>query len=200
MPRTVDVVAGLTAVVLAGGLGMYQYERASANRRVETAASEVRRFQRLISLRAAAREGTVNARGFPVTVDPAWFAGDPPRNPLLSPDRPWVELAPAEHAHLLHPEVRIAVDRTMAAFWYNPYQGVVRARVPTQISDRAALDLYNRLNDTELDSIFYVGPTGPAAALTDSSAEPAPEPDDGELEPDELDPTRPASTDGTPKD
>jgi hypothetical protein len=48
----------------------------------------------------------------------------------------------------------MAFDRSIAAFWYNPANGVVRARVPVTISDQRATELYNRINGVFLTSIF----------------------------------------------
>lgn len=72
----------------------------------------------------------------------------------MTPDRPWLEVAPAADADLLHPRVRVTIDEGLAAFWYNPFQGVVRARVPVLVSDTDATALYNRVNGTSLSSIF----------------------------------------------
>jgi hypothetical protein len=49
-------------------------------------------------------------------------------------------------------------------FWYNPYQGVIRTRVPPAISDQRSLDLYNRLNRCNLSSIFPTERDSPAPA------------------------------------
>jgi hypothetical protein len=74
-------------------------------------------------------------------------------------------------------------------FWYNPYQGVIRTRVPAMISDQRSLDLYNRLNRCTLQSIFPTeadSPTPPesGAAPTDkSSADDESNPDDEVVKP-----------------
>ena len=69
-----------------------------------------------------------------------------------------VEVAGEADAHLLHPRVRMTVDEEMAGFWYNPYQGIVRARVPVLVSDKDATELYNRLNNASLTSLLEVEP------------------------------------------
>jgi hypothetical protein len=66
-----------------------------------------------------------------------------------------VEVASEEEAGLVHPTVRIALDEKSAAFWYNPYQGVVRARVPVEMTDEAATALYNTINRTNIASIHW---------------------------------------------
>lgn len=155
MRRFVDACAGLVTLAFVGGLGWIQLGKMSDARDIAQVSDEVRRFELEIKLRAAAPDGArLTGRGWPQTVDPAWFKGDPPRNTLLSSDRPWVEVASAEQSHLLHPPVRIGTTSDIAGFWYNPYQGVLRARVPFTVSDEEAIRLYNRLNGTELASIF----------------------------------------------
>jgi hypothetical protein len=87
-------------------------------------------------------------------VDPNWFERNPPRNPLISAECPWVEVASIDQAGLQDPPIRMAIDGTLAGFWYNPYLGILRARVPVMVSDQDAVDMYNRINATRLSSIF----------------------------------------------
>jgi hypothetical protein len=169
MRQLVNIVAALTALLLAGGLIALKTRQYQGELEMERVGAEVRRFQQHIGLRSATKDVELNSRGFPTTIDPAWFEGDPPRNGLLSGDRPWVEVAPTDDAELTDPRIRIAVTPSLASFWYNPYQGVVRARVPCAINDRKALELYNRVNGTDLDSIF--GHAAPVAAAAKPSAD-----------------------------
>ncbi len=133
---------------------MYQRAQEKQDAEIDRAATEVRRFELEIKYRAASRLGELNARGWPVTVDPTWFDGEAPRNNLLSPEHPWVEVATIEQAELQHPPVRMAVTNELAGLWYNPFQGIVRARVPVMVSDNQAVKIYNRINDCALASIF----------------------------------------------
>jgi hypothetical protein len=85
---------------------------------------------------------------------------DPPRNHLLTGDRPWVELAPVEDADRDHPADPVAFDldgHKSASFWYNPYRGVVRARVAPQINEQETLALYNRVNGVFLATLAPEG-------------------------------------------
>lgn len=152
--RTVDVVAVLAGVGFAAWLGDWWLTRLADEQKKQSVAANVRRFEQVLSLHAASNEGATNQRGWPVTVDPTWFESNPPRNELVSPDRPWVEVATEEESDLRDPMVRMTIDGRHASFWYNPYQGVVRARVPMMINDQAALSLYNRINRTNLSSIY----------------------------------------------
>lgn len=144
-------------VVLALGSGLLLFERARRDREatIHRVTADARRLELELKYRAASKSVELNPRGWPVTVDPKWFDSDPPINALLSPHRPWVEVASPDEAGLLHPRVRMAVDESYAAFWYNPYQGVVRARVPVMVSDEQATELYNRVNAATIHSIFF---------------------------------------------
>jgi hypothetical protein len=144
-------------IVLALGSGLLLFDRARRDREatIHRVAADARRLELELKYRAASKSVELNPRGWPVTVDPKWFDADPPVNALLSPHRPWVEVASPDEAGLLHPHVRMAVDESYAAFWYNPYQGVVRARVPVMVNDDQATEIYNRVNATAISSIFF---------------------------------------------
>ncbi|MFN0131875.1 MAG: hypothetical protein ACKVW3_04990 [Phycisphaerales bacterium] len=152
--RTVDVVAVLAGVGFFAWIGDWWLGRLAEEQVRQRVSTSVRKFEQVLSLHAASNEGPTNQRGWPVTVDPTWFETDPPRNGLVTPDRPWVEIATEDEADLRDPPIRMTIDPRHASFWYNPYQGVVRARVPVMINDKQALALYNRVNRTNLDSIY----------------------------------------------
>src|SRR5262249_12261162 len=91
-----------------------------------------------------------------------------------------VEVATPAEASLQDPAVRLTLDAHVASFWYNPYQGIVRARVPVLISDEKALDLYNTINGTHLATIYGVAPDEPAKSdKTPPPAAPPPAPEGG---------------------
>ncbi len=89
---------------------------------------------------------------YPPQVMPAWFKDGQPSNPLLVGDRPWINIAPADD-YSKHPPDPLVDDLRQAAFWYNPNNGIVRARVPRQVSDRLTLALYNDANFTGLTTL-----------------------------------------------
>lgn len=153
-----DIIALLLLVVLVGGGAWYVRETRRRDAAVQAVAGDVRRIELEVKFRAATNGAELNARGWPLTVDPAWFAENPPLNQLLPADHPWLEVAGAEDASLTHPEARMAVDPSVAAFWYNPAQGIVRARVPVMLSDADATVLYNTVNGTNLPSMFWIEP------------------------------------------
>jgi hypothetical protein len=174
-----DVVAAIGLLGLVGGTLYLQRERREEDALFQHVQTDVRRMELEIKYRAATKTTELNARGWPVTIDPSWFKDKPPVNTLLNDDRPWVEVAGTAQAELMHPPVRMAVDKSLAAFWYNPYQGVVRARVPVMVSDDKATELYNRINGVGMPSIFVREsvadrPKSAEPAATDPAAPAAP--------------------------
>ena len=182
--RDMALVIGLAAVGL--GATSVQQEERSRDALVQTAIDQKRRIEQVVGYRAAAKSGDLNPRGWPVTIDPSWFDDAPPINPLLDADRPWIEIASAADAGLLNPPIRVAIDPTMAMFWYNPYQGVVRARVPVMVNDEIATQTYNQVNGATLGSIFDhetpIEPPKPRADAAPGASPPSAEaPDDRPL-------------------
>lgn len=169
----------LLGVLIAGGV-YYLREQRRGDARVQQVASDVRRLELEIKFRAATKGAELNNRGWPVSVEPGWFAQRPPENPLLPADHPWVEIAGKDEESLMHPPGRMAADQHDAAFWYNPAQGVVRARVPVMINDSDATALYNRVNATDLPSIFWTEPRRAVASTStkkDAKSAPASPPE-----------------------
>lgn len=151
------VLAILIGVMLAGIYGGYSWLRESEGERdasVRRAAGAVEQIEREIRIRAATGGVEVNGRGWPKMIDVGWWRGNPPQNPLVPGDRPWLEIAGEDEGDLEHPPVRQSVRRAQAAFWYNPATGRVRARVGPAVSDRVALELYNRVNGTQVAELF----------------------------------------------
>lgn len=152
-----DAVVALMLLALLAGVVWYNKQDNVQQKDRETARSECRRFQQQIALQSALARGDRNERGYPETIDPAWFQGVNPNNPLVNPVNPWVQVAGPEHKYLLHPPDPVCATKSIAKFWYNPYMGVVRARVPSGFSDAASLELYNFINDCQLTELFPDG-------------------------------------------
>jgi hypothetical protein len=153
LQRIVDIVAITAATAIVGVLGWHAYSRFDHQREIKHIPVELRRFEQVLAFQSASGQTQINTRGWPVTIEPQWFNGDPPRNNVVSQDRPWLEIATPEQADLSDPVIRMTIDRSLAAFWYNPYRGIVRARVPMQIRDDRSLAMYNSVNGTSLASI-----------------------------------------------
>ncbi len=180
---------------LLGGAWLLQKSEAYEEAALMRVHSAVNQIKRELRLRAAMGQTEINGRGWPISVDPDWF-DSPPRNILISQRRPWIEIAPPEHAELLHPPIRIATDEDVAAFWYNPANGLVRARAPITVSDRRTTAIYNRINGAAISSIFerVMPPSdvriAPTLAPQDAVAN-AEEPADPPFDEQERDPARP---------
>jgi hypothetical protein len=157
MRLILDTLVALMLAAILVGVVFHSRTDAEVDQARETTRLELRRFQQQISLQSALAKVERTERGYPMTIDPDWFQGTLPSNPLLGPEHPWVEIAGPDHETLMHPLERVASNKGIAKFWYNPYSGVVRARVPVGISDNASLDLYNFVNDAALPDLFADG-------------------------------------------
>lgn len=154
------ILDSLMAVVLAAllaGILIHQQHEQQRQRDVQAVRANVRIIQQQVMLQAALERVPRNEYGFPITIDPEWFGDLVPRNPLLGPGHPWMEIASPDESRLVHPAIRTADKTSLACFWYNPITGVVRARVPHEVSDESALEMYNFVNGCNLPSLFASG-------------------------------------------
>jgi len=149
-------LAVLAASVVAGLLVTHRASEADERDRVTTTRASVERLRTEIQIRRALETATLNEHSWPERPDPAWFADGVPSNDLLDRNRPWLEVAPASQASLDHPPERVAADESVAAFWYNPYLGVVRARAPERVSDKRSMELYNEINAARVSSLLDI--------------------------------------------
>ncbi|GAB4553247.1 MAG: hypothetical protein Tsb0013_15670 [Phycisphaerales bacterium] len=157
--RIVWTIMVLVLLVGSGWVVMHAHTRRADQQQMEQRTiGAIRAIQSEIKVIAGTEGAELNGRGWPVTIDPAWFEGQTPANAMLKGARPWLEVAAPDQADLMHPVVRQAVDRSTPAFWYNPGNGVVRARVPVMISDKAAIEAYNRINGSTITSLVDVSP------------------------------------------
>lgn len=79
---------------------------------------------------------------FPPTLDLTWLSGGSPENPLL-PGEVGLEIASDRHHEHPDPLVWKSGGRP---WWYNPANGMFRARVPPQGSQADTVMLYNAVN------------------------------------------------------
>lgn len=149
-------LAVLAALLVAGLIVAHRAGAVSEETQSLQTRASVERLKQEIHVRRALETAELNEMNWPRRPDPAWFGEDVPANELLNRNRPWLEVAPATQATLLHPPDRVAIDETTAAFWYNPYTGVVRARAPRRMTDRRSLDLYNEINATRVASLLDI--------------------------------------------
>jgi hypothetical protein len=152
MRLAIDALVVAMVLAIIGGFVLTQRSGNQQTERLETTRDAVKRFQDEITIRSALEES--DGVHHPASVDPAWFEGNLPMNLLIGDNAPWVEIAGSSEATLVHPQNRIALGNRTARFWYNPVLGIVRARVPANISDAEALEWYNYVNGSALDSLF----------------------------------------------
>lgn len=153
MRRVVDLVGVLIVAGIAGGYYAHTRVDDDETLRLESTRSALEKIKGEVVIRSQSGQADVNPRGWSATVVPAWFGGELPKNTLLSEDRPWLEIAPVEHASWEHPKPVFDVSGHDASFWYNPALGIVRARVPMMPTDKKTIDAYNRINSTSIDSL-----------------------------------------------
>jgi len=147
----------LVALMLAGllaGLLIHQRHQEEHQQVVNHVRNQVRVIEQQIMLQAALEKVPRNEYGYPITIDPVWFENELPRNRLVTGPNPWIEVAKDSKPSVEHPHYRVVMHESMAGFWYNPTNGIVRARIPQQVSDQDTLELYNYVNGSHLGSLF----------------------------------------------
>jgi hypothetical protein len=154
MRLLIDAMIAVMVLAIAAGMTWHSGAVRQADEHRDLARAETRRFQQQISLQSALAQVERNERGYPASVETEWFQGKLPVNPLIDVDHPWLEIAGAEQKGLLHPPEKVADSSVLAKFWYNPSNGIVRARVPSSLSDATALQLYNYINDCKLQDLL----------------------------------------------
>ncbi len=98
------------------------------------------------------REYSLHMAAYPDLVpplpNPEWFGvGGPPTNPFTGIGRQWMDVAQDGDLSTDPPDPFIT-NGQQAAFWFNPNNRLVRARVPQQITDLRSSELYNAVNGT----------------------------------------------------
>lgn len=153
--RVLRYIMALVALACAIGAWQWQSSRSSDRlARTEEVITALETIREATTIEAAMERTPTNARRWPNTIDPEWFDGKPPMNTLLPREHPWLEVATPEQYRLEHPPERAALTPDAAGFWYNPWRGIIRARVPLGVSDQSAIDLYNTLNGSSITTLF----------------------------------------------
>jgi len=150
MRPLIDSMIVLMLICLTVGAVVYQESTRRQARNREVVREGLFEFQEQVTLHGAIDLGVDRDAGqYPPHLEPHWFQWGAPQNPLVSSGRPWMDIAPQEDFSDQPPDP-LATSNLQAAFWYNPHNGVVRARVPRQVSERLTLELYNQVNQTAL--------------------------------------------------
>lgn len=148
MRLVVDLVVLLA--ILTGGAGYWwtQHQQVAMRRQIDQVRQSMREIHNVAMLHGGQGDVPVHASGYPLKIEATWFA-TPPVNGLAADHALWLAVAEPERYAATNPRNIVASDQR-AAFWYNPARGIIRARVPRQITEDATMDLYNRINATSL--------------------------------------------------
>ena len=134
--------------LLAIAFGTWTHFEESARERDLIANTSLAR-QRIVSevrLRSALAGAEISRHGWVRGINPAWFPEGRPLNPwFLNRDQLWIDVDSRADSARLDPE-SIEASRHDAGWWYNPANGVIRARVPAQKTSQATRDLYESVN------------------------------------------------------
>lgn len=148
MRRLLDLITLGCLIVVLLAMVLHHRRASMLQQGVETARTSVERIQAEVDLLRAIGETAADSSA---SIDPRRFAEGVPSNPLLEGERPWIDFAKPGEITLRHPRVWQVGEGTEAMFWYNPVQGVVRARVPRQASEDRSRRLYAEVNGVWLD-------------------------------------------------
>ncbi len=146
-----DVLILLMLAALLGAVVWVQHERHTEQQRIARVHDALAALSEGMRYEAAMRQAIDGVDGFPRAISPRWFPSGLPTNHLLPAEHPWIDVAP-EGDRAEHPPDPIVDSAMQAGFWYNPSRGIFRARVPAQLSEAASIDLYNKVNHTDLDA------------------------------------------------
>ncbi len=146
-----DVLILLMLAALLGAVVWVQHERHTEQQRIARVHDALAQLSEGMRYEAAMRQAIDGDDGFPRAISPRWFPSGLPTNNLLPAEHPWIDVAP-EGDRAEHPPDPIVESAMQAGFWYNPSRGIFRARVPAQLSKAASIELYNKVNHTDLDT------------------------------------------------
>ncbi len=144
------IVASVLAVLAAIALPRF----ASSNQEAElnVLATNVRSISTKITGEYA-RTGA-----YPAAIDASWFADGEPDHPHNTIGLPMFQAS--NWPGIEHPTNKVLKAGVAGAYFYNPANGVFRARVSDQGSESATLDAYNKVNQSSETSLGNYGGGG----------------------------------------
>ncbi|MDH3582929.1 MAG: hypothetical protein OER86_01800 [Phycisphaerae bacterium] len=186
MRLVTDTLIALMLVGLLGGMIWYQRDDDRLLERVEAVRLATKAIEAQAVFQPALGEIKGTPRGFALELKAEWF-DHLPTNILLDNHAklPWVDHTPVEAQDRADPATIVA-DSKHATFWYNPYLGLVRARVPMQFTQKQTVDLYNLVNRTAVvasDVAWDGGETRAATTKQVANEAPAPSEAAGKADP-----------------
>ncbi|MEX2214386.1 MAG: hypothetical protein WD768_09680 [Phycisphaeraceae bacterium] len=150
MRKVIDTLIVLMLVTLIGGLVWhYQQSQRDLDQCSDVQEALTRMYEQTVAHATVDKKST--QAGFPTTISANWFGSELPMN-VLAADAPWVDMAPKGDMSD-HPPDPILDHPTQAGFWYNANRGLIRARVPRQVTDLETVNLYNKINQSSFKSL-----------------------------------------------
>ncbi|QNN22170.1 hypothetical protein HED60_07760 [Planctomycetales bacterium ZRK34] len=146
-----DTILALVLIGVLGGIIWLQRGQEQWLDKVTLVHESLRAIDSKALYFAALGEVDTSRRGYPLKIDAAWFERLPINQLFDDQARPWIDIVAEEQSDAFNP-ARIVGEGDLAAFWYNPYRGIIRARVPMQLTQSATLDMYNLVNGTSIRS------------------------------------------------
>ena len=144
----VVIILGILAAIV-----VPQFSYAARDATASTLKSSVNSVQALISHHYHL-DGAYAA-----TIDASWFASNQlPSHPENIFGVPSIQTLNTPGT--MHPTLKVLKTGVAGAFWYNPAEGVFRARVADQGSSAATLDLYNEVNGSNEAALGNYGGGG----------------------------------------
>ncbi|MEK6701160.1 MAG: hypothetical protein AABZ53_02780 [Planctomycetota bacterium] len=156
MKLFVNLAAVVCAASFGGYMGWQKYQKHMIAEGERQCLQSLSRIRQEIKARAALASSELSPRGWPMTLRSEWFGEENPTNPLLPFGKEWIEIALPSEEMLTHPSLRCDMTGTLSGLWYNPYLGIVRARVPLLQTEYDSVLLYNQLNGSDITALFVV--------------------------------------------
>ena len=141
----VELVIVIVIIGLVAAVALPRFSQASQNANTAAMKANVDEIQKAVDLYHAEHGA------YPLTIDPDWFISNVVPPNIYSPDNPeGVEIA-SDNTRWNPESVIVSPESGSNGYWYNPSNGVVRARVEWQGSVVSTAAYYKRINN--LDTI-----------------------------------------------
>jgi hypothetical protein len=161
MRLIVDSLIAIMLLMVVAGVVTHYRQQQQQQADIQFVREALHRLRDQVVYRKALDDADKLTAFYPKRVQPRWFSDTLPLNVLVNSHHPWVDQAPAGDT-AGHPPDPVVAGPDQAGFWYNPHNGIFRARVPRQGTRKETLALYNKVNGTNLS--HWPGPGGPSFA------------------------------------
>lgn len=164
MKQLTDTLIAVMAVAILAGMVLYHRQEHRFEKQVQIVHESLYELQEQLVYQAALAEVELNPSGFPLRIRPEWFGQKRPHNPLVAAEQQWLDVAEAMYT-ADHPPDPVVLEPRQSAFWYNPNVGIIRARVPARLTDQETIEMYNRVNGSDLKVLMRPPPSDTKSEL-----------------------------------